>query len=677
MTSQISGSSSERVIRARSSTILFEEILQMSHFNSEDGVFKDIVNPTISVPFRVSTRPIMILSIQAAKFFNALADTPALPPTPQHVSLCWKLDLAYVGRWASTAAYDLLKFADVSAALAARCPGLVSLWLDGSDYLFRWRKALDGTVNAATADGIACGLADAEIGFGTGLIGESTVIGVMAQRAASNVSCHEMASQVPDELWLETFGLLPRKSLADISLTNRTFRRIMCPLLFSHLEFYIISLHGSTLIEAKDLQRCLERLAFWSSDEIASLLKASREEELVSSETLMATFLRKLPRFVGIRQFCAVAVDLKQNGVTALCRPPALAGLHIHMCHIASGERIGPIGLNVSSCAINDSLARHSQWIPLLRPDSLRQLRVAYTDTTYTDTFPGATIDMIPSFPRVHVLSAEWRTTWDKGQTLAFLYKFPSVEHLRLAYDGPVLDGPDVHALELFPLLREYSGPSHTLHIFLPIPTLIRLTIEECSPGILISKLKEMRTPHYIPSLDVFFDNHIEDLDNAVLDTLCTFFPRLTALRITTTFHIGADDLEEDGTNAKATTFFAALADTPALPPTLKYLGISWEFDRDILELEGAPPVSKLPDFNALRHALVARCHGLKSLWLDGGDFLFQWRKFVDETVIETTVEDFDTAKVVGLHEWNKLNHREHRIMEIYDYEGGEKTEWS
>ncbi|KAJ6546705.1 hypothetical protein DFH09DRAFT_1320873 [Mycena vulgaris] len=61
------------------------------------------------------------------------------------------------------------------------------------------------------------------------------------------------------------------------------------------------------------------------------------------------------------------------------------------------------------------------------------------------------------------------------------------------------------------------------------------------------------------------------------------------------------DNAFGDGTNPKVTTFFHALAISPALPPTLKNLAISWNFEGEDY-YENMPPVDE-PGFALVRRA--------------------------------------------------------------------------
>ncbi|KAJ6632235.1 hypothetical protein B0H10DRAFT_2206623 [Mycena sp. CBHHK59/15] len=103
------------------------------NFEVEDGAFEDDVNP------------------QATTFFEALAETPTLPPTLERLALCWAFE--YEDPENAPTADELPEFAELRDALVVRCPGLTVLWLDGHEFLFRWRKSsLDGTVDEGTAD---------------------------------------------------------------------------------------------------------------------------------------------------------------------------------------------------------------------------------------------------------------------------------------------------------------------------------------------------------------------------------------------------------------------------------------------------------------------------------------------------------------------------------------------
>ncbi|KAJ6546698.1 hypothetical protein DFH09DRAFT_854048, partial [Mycena vulgaris] len=76
------------------------------------------------------------------------------------------------------------------------------------------------------------------------------------------------------ELCLEVFNQLLHYTLKDISLTYRTFSRLTRPLLFIHFDFRPYAVAGDVLLlpSATHITESLERLNFWFSPDIASLV---------------------------------------------------------------------------------------------------------------------------------------------------------------------------------------------------------------------------------------------------------------------------------------------------------------------------------------------------------------------------------------------------------------------
>ncbi|KAJ7107731.1 hypothetical protein C8R44DRAFT_804160 [Mycena epipterygia] len=83
----------------------------------------------------------------AASFLKALGQNPSLPPTLEHLALSWEINSWWDEALSCTAAPSLTELRD---ALESRCPALTSLWIDGQDYLLRWRKFPDGMVDECT-----------------------------------------------------------------------------------------------------------------------------------------------------------------------------------------------------------------------------------------------------------------------------------------------------------------------------------------------------------------------------------------------------------------------------------------------------------------------------------------------------------------------------------------------
>ncbi|KAJ6506020.1 hypothetical protein DFH09DRAFT_1289166 [Mycena vulgaris] len=434
-------------------------------------------------------------------------------------------------------------------------------------------------------------------------------------------------TQVPDELWVEVLKYLPKTSLRDVSSTHRTFSRISRPLVFSNFDFhpYAVGFGGSRLLpSAAEVERSFERLNFWCSPEIAPLVRSCKITPWVryprtfsDTETpyiLLAAFFDRLLCFARLQTLYALRVDFTQIGVVGLCRLPALTRLHIDECIVAARERVDTtaLSLKVSSFILERELEGVDRWIALLDPDHLRQMEL-----TVNCRVLARTVANTSPFPHVHKLSAIMNNS-----TVSDLL------HSQCAGGAD----PTVHISGLLPALTEYTGPCNTLCLFLPREALTHLVTPRCLPADFLRQLEGIGRPHNIPSLDLTFD----DFERAALDKLCGFFPRLTDLQITIIFG-GEDSAIDDGANPKPTTFCHALATSPALPPTLKNLAISWYYEG---EDENIPPVDE-SDFAPLRDALVARCPALTSLRFDGHKFLFRWHKGLDGTVNETTAGDY------------------------------------
>ncbi|KAJ7934768.1 hypothetical protein B0H13DRAFT_2305220 [Mycena leptocephala] len=450
-----------------------------------------------------------------------------------------------------------------------------------------------------------------------------------------------MSSQrFPNELWLEVFSHLPRDTLKAVSLAYRTFHRLSRPALFRDFKFHPYAVHidsGGALAglpPSADVNRSLERLNFWCSDEIAPFVRICRiipwypffsNSRLVFSTTdtpytLLYALFERVPCFTGLKRLFAEHAHFTQTGVTNVCRLPTLSRLDLVLCSVAPGEHIDPstLGLGVSSCLLKPYI--HSQdgfdpWVRLLRPEHLRQFQMSYNSRFFSER-----LHTTPSFPHVHTLSA--KIDFSKmSQILMSLSKFPAVEVLTLAGWGTLPLG--LQASGVLPLVRDYTGCTQALPFFLPLSTLRRIkTTDELSANYFISQLRGLQPAPNITSLDVRFTTHF---NNATLDTICAFFAQLTELRIH--IFLELEDEFEDGVNPYATSFLRKLAVNPTLPPTLKCLTLRWRFHSDL-------PCGRGPSFATLRAAVLACFPHLTSVWIDGEDFLLSWNRWSDGTEV-------------------------------------------
>ncbi|KAJ7135763.1 hypothetical protein C8R44DRAFT_976568 [Mycena epipterygia] len=466
--------------------------------------------------------------------------------------------------------------------------------------------------------------------------------------------------RVPNELWLEVFHNLFKEHLKNVSLTCRTFHRVSHHLLLANFDWFLSS-------SSETLEASMERLGFWCSDEIAPLVRSCRITTLGPRSSHSDSpyivrrdeFFKRLPCFTGLQRIAAYRLQFTQQGLINLCGLPVLASLYIHACYFPQAEEILPNGLELKVSTFvfrnfNQKIPRGfvNHWTQLLHPNHLRELDVdprgffgnsADEETTNdTEKFLERQIDNLPSFPHVHKLKISTLHS-TMSYNLAILSKFPGVRVFSV--DGWSLrddaSGPRVQTPQILPVLAEYTGPYRALHIFLPRVTLTRLTISGCDIDDLITELKAIRPLDDITSLNVTF---YDSMDHVTLNAMCGFFPRLAELYIHISFHLSEENNFEDDMNPEPAWFFNMVAESVTFPPTLERLAMSWVYRSDyIMEFERANP---LPRFAYLRDALVARCPALTSLWLDGYNFLFRWRKFATK-VIENTADNIYNTEIM------------------------------
>ncbi|KAJ7046389.1 hypothetical protein C8F04DRAFT_1064132 [Mycena alexandri] len=473
--------------------------------------------------------------------------------------------------------------------------------------------------------------------------------------------------QVPTELWLEVFQNLPSDSLIAVSLTHRAFYNMSRHLVFAHFHFHPYGSTGTTLQlpDIAHIRRAHDRLAFWSSDDIAAgvrscsvtpwparsaIFRDSRPYPASSPSPLwlppplflLDQFVAQLDRFIGLKQLYLRDVYLTQPTITKLCRLPALTNLHIHMCGIAHGARIDTTSLQLRVSVFeftrrNGMDDGYTLWLPILRPETLRKLEVSANPI-----FFNKIIRMLPPFHRVHTLSL----TMDldkRVDNLRVLSKFPAVQTLSLSYwrnntfawaFNSDEAGPCV-AMGVLPVLEHYKGYFRSLNTLLAIPTLRHLEAFELlgsgHPANFMQQLVGLPTPLNLTLLEVSF----EGFDHDALILLSMYFPQLTQLRL----DILVKDIAINSANLQATTFFRTLGESPTVPPTLERLAICWKFTAigyqvfvpfatagAKAQVPSHPGVHDLPDLALLRSSLRRRCPRLTFLWLDGDDFLLHWR---------------------------------------------------
>ncbi|KAJ7644740.1 hypothetical protein FB45DRAFT_1116451 [Roridomyces roridus] len=358
----------------------------------------------------------------------------------------------------------------------------------------------------------------------------------------------------------------------------------------------------------------LERLAFWSSDDIAPLVRkrnmaprhwrVTAESHTDPPHILMTSFLHCLGNFIGLKTLYARQVNFTQEGLAHLCRISPLAEIVINWCGVFPGETIDTTSLQLRTKKLRylaDDDQHRNVWLSIVDREHLRDLEAGGSASVADGTMSDG-----PAFPNVHDLKFNANlSTIDQDLTL--LSKFPAVCALRLLACGDFhhesTDLSSLCASDVLPLLREYRGLCALLHIFLPKHTLTRLIIDVCQPGEFISQLHREYDHITMLNLDV------NALDQDALSTICGRFPALLDLQVYIFADIGEGEYQ-DGINPVATDFFSAFAsDTPGLPSTLQRLAISWDFHfqrlhSDESEDEPVASLDKIPDFLASGRSL-------------------------------------------------------------------------
>ncbi|KAJ7891525.1 hypothetical protein B0H13DRAFT_1887156 [Mycena leptocephala] len=141
-------------------------------------------------------------------------------------------------------------------------------------------------------------------------------------------------------------------------------------------------------------------------------------------------------------------------------------------------------------------------------------------------------------------------------------------------------------------------------------------------------------------------DDDSQPVCNADLDELFILLPRLAEVRIS----ICTEVEDNGGFHPQPAKFLKTLATTTTLLPNLELLSIDWDFSAweygSAKSTRGnepdAPDSAQIPDFAALRDALIAKGPTLTTLHLDGYHFLFHWcGSSTNGTAKEATATDW------------------------------------
>ncbi|KAJ6498888.1 hypothetical protein C8R45DRAFT_1210775 [Mycena sanguinolenta] len=458
----------------------------------------------------------------------------------------------------------------------------------------------------------------------------------------------ESLSQIPNELWLYILRGLSRDTLKALCLTSSIFKNLCRTFLFAHFNFHPYAVRdGATIVLplAVVVNRALERLEFWTSDDIAPHVRlckiipwqcqsTPRWEKigLVWSMTwdffvtdspyiLIAPFFESLEKFTRLRSLHAEEIHFTQSAVASLCRAPAITDIQLVRCKVAVGEHIDTTSLclGVSRFALCDlridEIGR--LWIPLLRPECLRELRC-------NPRIFGGNVAAAPVFPLVHTLST---TVNFPDSTMSYVFsvlsKFPAVEILSMdisMINPEIQPHFPVPPSTVLPVLRQYTGPLEMMALFLPRSTLTHLVILRCNFNVLREELNMIQTSNIL-SLHV----SLNDFDKESIGFIRPSFPRLKELHVRIFCQVQNRDSDVHHQIAAACI---GLGDPSVLPIGLERMAF-----RRAIKYKGNVKRAlaiDVPEFNNLRDALERDYPALTTFWFDGHNFLFQRRKSLD-----------------------------------------------
>jgi hypothetical protein len=303
-----------------------------------------------------------------------------------------------------------------------------------------------------------------------------------------------MCPRLPNELWFETFSILPRKTLMSLHSASRLFHRISRPLLFDEFEFHPFQIQegaSSRYADQNDVYKNTKRLEFWTSPEIAPFVRRctfsafSRSHNLDDPSPVFATFFRLLPNFYSLREISCVTVKFDRVAVEALCALPNLARVQLTACSL-DGDITGLL-LRVKSFLYVQITGMRSagaqSWLSILDKDTLRDLKLPSPPS------PGLILQGITSdYPNVQRLLLGVKD-WSE---IPLLSKFSDVRSLQIiwcpSYDREMEPQP-----VLFTHLITYDGPHEILLFLDPRAAPTRLSIAPADPQLLLERFFTVR----------------------------------------------------------------------------------------------------------------------------------------------------------------------------------------
>ncbi|KAJ6498879.1 hypothetical protein C8R45DRAFT_925587 [Mycena sanguinolenta] len=138
-----------------------------------------------------------------------------------------------------------------------------------------------------------------------------------------------------------------------------------------------------------------------------------------------------------------------------------------------------------------------------------------------------------------------------------------------------------------------------------------------------------------------------------MLDHVCSFFPKLAELRVRIYSRVQIADVDRIHLMliclSRVANSFIELGNASGLPPGLERIAFTWNIQGPRrLQVEELSGQTAAPAFSNLRDALVANYPALRTIWLDGHNFLYLWCKtlYGIEQDVATTMHEAQYMRV-------------------------------
>ncbi|KAJ7883376.1 hypothetical protein B0H13DRAFT_2278134 [Mycena leptocephala] len=432
-----------------------------------------------------------------------------------------------------------------------------------------------------------------------------------------------MSCELPPELWLEVFKILPRRSLPAVHAVSSLFSQLSCPLLFSQFEFYPPQIRGEPPMisngeEGALLEREFDRLAFWSSTKFAPLVRkctvnlTALQESIVmdsrslpvlavvhimswfthvhhSSSTLMLACFEALSRFTNLQElichtYRGLVLELPALRVHAL---PSLKFLHIHTAHLVPSSKSPSTKLRIEHFSYTEMTfpePGESSQMHFLDSATLRRIDLQSDHSMFPVQHFLEDKVALASFHNLHVVNIMvWKTSFAELHTC--LSALPAVRELgvnqpQLRSISPSTAGPPI------------SFPSSSAEP-------LRTPGDHARLGPRPPARAEEKQPF------AFRAQYPDIAEGTDLANALTFFPVLDTLIVVV--ESGRYHEAPPRTSGHARALCDRLSQTLAASTTLRTATFNWGLDLDI-------PWEHVPRLDMLEAVLLPAVPGLKSV---------------------------------------------------------------